>query len=234
MISFSGEQREIIEKSILFHLRTFGIPYWYDSEHMFTGDDIDQSIINGINSSDYSIVLLSKDFIKNDWAMKELDLIKTRYYTGNIHKIFPILYEIKKTDLPENLSWIKSMIYERVHKSDNTLHPCCRIVESYYDDIISRMGVPSFFRLIDDLYSSDSYIMNIIESYFSISESQYELRLPYLNAIYTYVCKPCKYENNVIKSMIRLQNNGMPISRIEVSIAEKALSISIFERNCSL
>src|SRR4029077_8509261 len=49
-----------------------GMPVWFDTREIGTGDSLQQKIFDGIGTSDYVIVVLSPNSVASEWVQKEL------------------------------------------------------------------------------------------------------------------------------------------------------------------
>lgn len=99
-ISYSSADRRFAEK-LSTQLNTEGIDVWYDQWEIKVGDSIVQKINDGISSSDFLVVVLSKNSIKSKWVKEELASASIITISKGAF-ILPILLE--KCDLPPLLT----------------------------------------------------------------------------------------------------------------------------------
>lgn len=105
-LCFSSGDRYTIVNSILYNLKQFGVPTWYDYHELTLGDDrIICNFANGLNICDYAVVILSPNMFDCKCGNDELDEIRKRYINNTIH-IFPLFYNIKASELPTRYSWL--------------------------------------------------------------------------------------------------------------------------------
>jgi hypothetical protein len=73
---------------------------WYDEFSIKVGDSLRESIESGIKSSDRCIIVLSKNFLKNEtWAKREFDSIYIREIVEKKRVMLPIWVDITREDL---------------------------------------------------------------------------------------------------------------------------------------
>jgi len=75
-ISHSSEDKEFTNK-LAKKLKVRGFNVWYDDFVIQIGNNIRKTISDGIKNSRFGIIILSKSFIKSDWANHEYDGLMT-------------------------------------------------------------------------------------------------------------------------------------------------------------
>ena len=106
-ICFSAKDRYVIAQPIVYHLKNYGINVWYDRYEMIMGDDrFKKNIEEGAGKSKYAIIILSHNTITSFCAREEIQTLKLRYFKGEV-TVFPVLYELKPSDIPPVFAWIK-------------------------------------------------------------------------------------------------------------------------------
>ena len=99
-LSFSGEGRELYAVKLLDIYSRLGLNCWYDRHELYLGDKLHKTIIeNGINNSDYCILLINKNFLNKNWPCEEANSFYERYVDSPSQRIFPILIDITKEDV---------------------------------------------------------------------------------------------------------------------------------------
>lgn len=189
-LCFSGRDRFKIVTSILYHIENHGIKLWYDNHQYILGDKKAAKLTKSIKLSKYAIVIISKDFYNSHEAIKELEIIKRRYYRGLIH-IFPIFYNITASEIDPKYLWLCNMIFNEVNDSSGTLLTCNQIVCKYYYDIICINKYPSLDNWENILPRSScfKYINNLLELYNSISASNLNSKMSVLFCLVLYLKK---------------------------------------------
>jgi len=99
-ISYSMEDKEIAD-SIAKILEEKGIRAWMPDREIKPGDRIARKINEGLETSGYFILLISKSYGKSKWLSKELEAALARERKGKWPKVIPIL--IDDVELPQNV-----------------------------------------------------------------------------------------------------------------------------------
>ncbi len=97
-ISYASEDKDDVVAPLAEALRNGGLTVWYDDFELGIGDSLRQKIDNGIASSRFAIVVLSKAFFKKGWPNYELDGLVTRSVEGD-QRILPIWHDITKDEV---------------------------------------------------------------------------------------------------------------------------------------
>ena len=84
-ISYTKKDVEFARK-LARDLRLLGLSVWFDEWEMKVGDSIVGRIENGIEESQWMIVILSPDAVKSQWVLKELRSGLTKEI-GDVKKI---------------------------------------------------------------------------------------------------------------------------------------------------
>ena len=79
-----------------------GFTVWYDDWEIHVGDSIVQKINEGISSSDFLLVVLSKNSVKSRWVREELSVATLKNIDSKVAFILPILLE--QCEIPPLLS----------------------------------------------------------------------------------------------------------------------------------
>lgn len=97
-ISHATEDKEKVARPLAEALRKNGLDVWFDEFSLKIGDNLRESIDNGIKTSRYGIVILSKSFFEKPWTRKELDALFAREITG-LKVILPVWHELSFEDI---------------------------------------------------------------------------------------------------------------------------------------
>lgn len=97
-LSYAFEDRILIARPLAHLLRDRGLKVWYDEFELCVGDRITKKIDNGISSSKFVLVIISKNFVIKEWTQRELDgfITKSGYSPSCI---LPIWHEISKAEV---------------------------------------------------------------------------------------------------------------------------------------
>ena len=99
-ISHATEDKEEVARPLAEALRDNGLDVWFDEYSLKIGDNLRESVDNGIKTSRYGILILSKSFFKKQWTRKELDAFFAREITGQ-NVILPVWHELSFEDILE-------------------------------------------------------------------------------------------------------------------------------------
>lgn len=88
-ISYSAKDR-ITAASIADELRRRGVSVWFDQQEILAGDSLVGRISEGIDSSDYLLVLLSRSSLDSAWVQREVGIAFDRFGTEAGNVIIPV------------------------------------------------------------------------------------------------------------------------------------------------
>ena len=82
-------------------LRKLGISVFYDKVELSWGDNWKQVILDGTNSSEFAIIVISENFFDREWTEKELQEFLARQNTSGQKIVLPLLHNITVDRLKE-------------------------------------------------------------------------------------------------------------------------------------
>lgn len=97
-ISHASEDKEAFVRPLAKALSRLGFRVWYDEFSLKVGDSLRRSIDQGLASSRFGVVVLSKAFFAKQWPNYELDGLVGREIEGQ-KVILPVWYGIEKADV---------------------------------------------------------------------------------------------------------------------------------------
>lgn len=74
-------------------LRGYGASVWIDNAEIRVGDSLIAKISEGISTTDYLVVLLSKASCESEWVQREVNIALTQEIHGKTVKVLPCLLE---------------------------------------------------------------------------------------------------------------------------------------------
>lgn len=99
-ISHDSRDKDIVAKKIAINLQRMLCPVWYDEFSLKIGDNLRESIENGLKESKKCILVLSPNFISNKgWTKTEFDSIFTRQILEEQKLVLPVWYRVTKQDV---------------------------------------------------------------------------------------------------------------------------------------
>lgn len=225
-IGYSNQDRYEIVEPMVFHLKNYGIDVWYDFHDMFLSDNrFHENFEIGIGGSQYVIFIISHSFFNSNCAVEELKYAQSLYEKGEII-LFPILYLIKASELPNEYSWIKKIIYNEVTEQSGTLFVTNQIIEKMLHDESKTLPLRSFPEISEYLNKqSNTYINKLIETYLSLDMPNYSAKMALLYAAYLYIYaeENTKFDTYIDKIINRI------VTFTSLNISLDHLSFSIFQ-----
>lgn len=97
-ISHASEDKEEFVRPLAAELSRLGLRVWYDEWTLTMGDSLRQKIDEGLASSDYGVVVVSRSFFSKNWTRAELDGLFAREMQGR-KVILPVWHDITKEEV---------------------------------------------------------------------------------------------------------------------------------------
>ncbi len=98
-IAYASEDKKNVVEPLFRELTKYGLNIWFDKFELKIGSSISREIDKGLVSSEYGIVVLSRDFFRNNWPQRELQgLITKQISTGKV-VILPVWHNITKEEI---------------------------------------------------------------------------------------------------------------------------------------
>lgn len=230
-LCFSSGDRYTAVNSILYNLKHYGVPVWYDYHELTLGDDrIVGNFNEGLNLCDYAVVILSPNMFGCKCGNDELEEIQKRYINNTIH-IFPLFYNVKANELPARYSWLTSLIYNEIEDDSGTLPACNQIVYQIVKDEMNGLNIQSLNGFIN---VSDSYISSALQIYNQTDGDNFNARFTILYMIYLYISERnnsiSEMHKCILQRMCKLNQLNISFPHKEILIIEAILIIIL--NNC--
>lgn len=90
-------------------LQHLGISIFYDDESISWGDDWKQKILDGVNKSEFAIVVISDNFFGREWTEIELDEFLTQQNERGQKVVLPLLYKTSIEKMSSNYPGLTSI-----------------------------------------------------------------------------------------------------------------------------
>ncbi len=229
-LCFSSKDRQSLVESLLYHLDNYAIPVWYDRRVMLMGDHRNyKNFIEGVDSCDYAVIVLSPNSIASICANEEIDLIKARYEKRKM-VVFPIFFNITAKEIPIEYNWLTELVYKELTPSVDAIGACNHIVCKLLLDELNQCPI----RTIEQ-YTSEyehvpihTYLVTMIKSYLKINSGNYYARITllysaclYLRSIYIIKDVPRFYYEGIFH-LFELTKLSLALDQREVLIAERS------------
>jgi len=102
-ISHAKEDNDQIARPLAKALIDRSLSVWYDENDRVLGNGLVQNIDRGISGSNYGIIIVSRDYIKNNWTIHEFGII--RYKAVEQRKpVFSIWHKVTSSEV-QSFSW---------------------------------------------------------------------------------------------------------------------------------
>lgn len=178
-ICFSSKDRAVIAESIFYHIHNIGLPVWYDRNEILMGDNRDyKNFVEGVENSEYAVIVLSPNSIESICANEEIDLIHNRFKKKETY-VFPVFFDIKANEVPEKYAWMKKLVYKELESSTDSRGLCNHVVCKVLNDFIEKLQ----YRDIDCLLPIlPKPLKALLESYTSTDSGNYNARAALLYA----------------------------------------------------
>lgn len=218
-IGFAAEDRYDIVEPIVYHLKNYGIELWYDRHILVMGDNrVRKNLIEGAAGCDYAIIILSKHTAKSSCALEEISIVKSRFKQGMV-TVFPGLYELSPSELPEKLFWIKSLIFKEVDRHSGTRVICNHIACKITGDLL----VSCNYRHVQDIVFSPPKELPIdckaiLKSYLEVDHANLNSRVSLLYAAYLTVIHIDDNTNWTSHMVIRIFTRLFSETRLSLAI----------------
>ena len=115
-ISHDSRDKVDVARKIAVNLDKKLCPIWYDEFSLKVGDNLRESIENGLKSCRKCILIISPNFISNrGWTKLEFDTIFTRELLQEKEIVLPVWYRVNKEQVYEyspSLLNVKGLIWE--------------------------------------------------------------------------------------------------------------------------
>jgi hypothetical protein len=235
-ICFAAEDRYAVVEPIVYHLKNYGFPIWYDRTELLMGDNrVTKNLVEGAGHAKYVIAVISKNSASSDCFMEELEIIRKRYCKCEV-TIFPVIYEISPQKIPDNLQWIRELIFKEITRSSGTREICNHIACKITNDLLADYEHKNINSVAINC-NIPIPIKKLMETYLSIDNENLNARISILYAtnlaiqsIYIDDSVSNNYINLVSKIFMRLFDETRLSLRVdyrELWLLENAICLLI-------
>lgn len=205
-ICFAAEDRYTVAEPIVYHLKNYGFPVWYDRTELLMGDDrVKKNLVEGAGQAKYVIAIISQKSASSDCFMEELDIVRKRYYKSEVI-VFPVIYEISPQKLPDNLQWICNLLFKEITRSSGTREICNHVACRVIIDLLAGFEQKNIKSIMTN-NDVPIIIKEFIETYLSIDNANLNARVSilyatYLTMQYIFIKDTLKNDYNILVSKI--------------------------------
>ena len=183
-LCFSSKDRYDIAESVYYHIKNMGIPIWYDRKEILMGNNRNyKNFVEGVESCNYAIIILSPNSISSIYANEEIDLIYERYQ-NDLTYVFPVFYNINAQEIPPKYDWMKKLVYKELSISTDSRGLCNHVICKYLEDKTKMLP----YRSLEELEGkSDEFINSLIHNYLQVDGENYNARIALLFSAIQYI-----------------------------------------------
>ena len=101
-ISHANKDKIDYVEDLYQEITKLGINIFYDKETFEWGDNWKEKIIEGVDNSEFAIIVISNNFFGREWTEKELRLFLNKQNESGVKIVLPLLYKVSIDDLCKN------------------------------------------------------------------------------------------------------------------------------------
>lgn len=227
-LCFSSKDRIEIVESIYYHLTNIGLPVWYDRQEILMGQNRKyKNFIEGVESCDYAVIVLSPNSIDSIYANEEIDLIYERFKNNEMY-VIPVFFNIVAEQIPEKYGWMKKLVYKELNIDNSSRSLCNHICCKYLLDIIDKSCK---YKSISEISRvTTGYIKELINSYQKIDGLNFNARISILYSVIIFLQNNKQLPNYILKGTYYLFDEtklNLKMDLRETIIMERLCIISI-------
>ena len=98
-ISHANKDKSDYVDLLYLTMKRLGVNIFYDSEVLSWGDNWKQVILDGTNTSEFAIIVISENFFDREWTERELHEFLNRQNLNGQKIVLPLLHNISLDDL---------------------------------------------------------------------------------------------------------------------------------------
>lgn len=225
-IGYSNKDRYDVVESILFHLKNYGFPIWYDFYDMLVSDNRKkENFENGIKKNKYCIFIISENFFESKCAIEELDYARELYENEKI-TLFLLFYNYDVNLLPNEYNWIRKIIYSEITSHSGTLFVTNQIIEKILSDKIKATKFRTISEISKQIKNTIPFLHKLFETYLDMDMSNYSARISFLYSSYLYLS--CDKKRSKLDFCYKIISKIYKLTSLNISIDH--LSLRLFEQ----
>lgn len=129
-ICHASEDKQSFVDDLVNELRRVGLNVWYDTFVLILGDKLRRKIDQGLLSSRYGVVVLSKNFFDKEWPQAELDGLASME-KNNRKVILPIWHGVGEEDVRKFSPILSGCLAARTEKGiDHVVHEILKVFKN--------------------------------------------------------------------------------------------------------
>lgn len=135
-LSHANKDKIDIVDNLNSSLERLGVKIFYDKKTLEWGDKWKDRILDGVNRSEFAIIVISKNFFDREWTEKELNELLNRQNREGQKIILPIVHNITNDDLRRKYPSIAD-----IQTIDSKEYTCDQIALLFARQMIKRLRV---------------------------------------------------------------------------------------------
>jgi TIR domain len=161
-ISYASEDRKDVAGPLAQQLRSEGLNVWFDQFELKLGDSLSARIDDGLVRCKYGVVILSEDFFKKDFPLRELQGLLQREVAGQ-KVVLPVWHQVTAKRVRELYPSLGDRVY--VETKDGLEEVAARILAvvrcrcqtlSQIEAIQFKAVTSEHLRVLEDFVGPDS------------------------------------------------------------------------------
>jgi hypothetical protein len=239
-ISHASEDKELFVDRLALALRNDCYRVWFDTFALRPGRSLRRSIDEGLVGSAVGVVVLSPNFFKKEWALRELDAL-TFQETSNGKLVIPIWLNLTRTDIARiapllldriaidaanGFDHVLSELKAQINATDKcTEHELDEVIDRFADPnednqgFLQRRCLTNFSKLVGYGNAHEAHIDEIVEQNTGIGDEDLLAETERLMQLW----RPDALRRFEIPDHVYLSPPG-PISRDDVDDVEGRLT----------
>lgn len=133
-LSHANKDKIDIVDNLNFSLERLGVEIFYDKKSLEWGDKWKERILDGVNRSEFAIIVISENFFDREWTEKELSELLNRQNREGQKLILPIVHNITNDDLRSKYPSIAD-----IQAIDSKEYTCDQIALLFARQMIKRL-----------------------------------------------------------------------------------------------
>lgn len=128
-ICHASEDKDAIARPLAARLSGAGYDVWFDEFEMVVGDSLRERIDEGLASSRFGVVVLSRQFFEKGWPQSELNGLFAREMVGAERLILPVWHDVDEEFLASKSPLLADRIGVPSHPLDKAVEQVIRAIE---------------------------------------------------------------------------------------------------------
>lgn len=225
-VCFSAKDSQSPIGELLQHMEKFALPVMYDPERASAEEDFNlKGFSTGIEKSRYAVILLTPNSVSSACVQEEIHQIYAKYQNRNM-KVFPILYGVKKEELPSDMQYFTEMMYYETD-SDIEIYDISNHIVSHI--LMNELEKYQFRAIQQFILHNQSiplmtYPTSLLNAYSAVDDETPAVKVALLYALQVYI-KNSYNINAIPKFYYAGIHKFFDITRLRITVDEREMII---------